>query len=176
MAENQYTIQSIHKTAPPVPAILKSASDTRSDSSTNYILHPTRPAINWYRRPTRTPKKILITVFDTIWYRHIRCNAAITLSGVWRGALDCCAKKTSSTVDGFSWFLRFSAPETSHPRPTLTVQVSHLTCTVSNTAHYFSPVSSNLGYAGTWTRAGLCPRLLYLLWKYQWRPRTRRSL
>ena len=43
---------------PPAPAILKTTSDPCSDSSANYIPHPTRHAINWYQHPTRTPRKI----------------------------------------------------------------------------------------------------------------------
>ena len=39
---------------PPVSAIFKTTSDPFSDSSTNYIPHPSRHAINWHRRPTRT--------------------------------------------------------------------------------------------------------------------------
>lgn len=43
---------------PSVPAVLKTASHPFSDSSTNCILHPSRPAITWYRCPTRTRRKI----------------------------------------------------------------------------------------------------------------------
>lgn len=45
-------------THPPVPAILKTTSHPFSDSSKNYILHLSRPAITWYHCPTHTRRKI----------------------------------------------------------------------------------------------------------------------
>ena len=105
---------------------------------------PTRPAINWYRRPTSTRRII----------RNIMERRGITLSGVERGSLDCCAKKAYHPL--WTVLVDSSAPENhiqhrrsvacnrkTHDRPALFRRLSR-PAPLSDTLHYFLPGSSKL--------------------------------